>query len=683
MRLSAISSSPAGGTSPCRRRSRLLAFVVLSLLTLLDALRISRRHRRNPHRQRDPEPHPPLDPVRPHPGRRHQPGSARTGCSASPRSSSKPADRPEPTKTKRCAARDPARASRGVARADPRHARAADTRSIGSQRRRATAGLRDGLAASAARRRVQLLAGGVRRPARRRPRRIGDALGFDPLSERSFGAACQCAPPRLADYVARAPGRRRHRRIATLLVLIGARHRSCPDCAARIRLPARPDRSRPAPPPRPPHPHRRDPADKTRPGGDRRHRAAARCDSAGAISSCRALPATKAARATMCSRPLARDDEIGAILAAARLAAAAGTPGWRQVSYELCRDFAAGDLRLCCCSLRWPRPASARRHRRSPSDCSAPCCLRWLAWKRTALRARRRPAAVSYGLVAPAAADAAVRPHPERRRHRELRVPTGSERRTSRWQSPAEAALADELSPLSAARTARAASRADAITASMEFPVNIERSVTGQPWRWRRPADRRSAWTRWSTSCCSLAAWRVTICAPPRARRSATSCPTRPAFATWTRVRNGSPMPSRRSETVAIFGDYDVDGATSAALLVLLLRRLGADPMVYIPDRLMEGYGPSGKALVELKDARRESGRLRRLRRAGLRGARGSAGGRTRRDRRRPSPVRDPAPRRASRSSIPTGSTKARRGRRMVISPRSAWRSCSASRLLA
>jgi len=54
-------------------------------------------------------------------------------------------------------------------------------------------------------------------------------------------------------------------------------------------------------------------------------------------------------------------------------------------------------------------------------------------------------------------------------------------------------------------------------------------------------------------------------------------------------------------ETIAIFGDYDVDGATSAALLVLLLRRLGAAPMVYIPDRLMEGYGPSGKALVELK----------------------------------------------------------------------------------
>jgi single-stranded-DNA-specific exonuclease len=54
-------------------------------------------------------------------------------------------------------------------------------------------------------------------------------------------------------------------------------------------------------------------------------------------------------------------------------------------------------------------------------------------------------------------------------------------------------------------------------------------------------------------------------------------------------------------ESVAIFGDYDVDGATSAALLVLLLRRLGVEPTVYIPDRLVEGYGPSGKALTELK----------------------------------------------------------------------------------
>lgn len=57
----------------------------------------------------------------------------------------------------------------------------------------------------------------------------------------------------------------------------------------------------------------------------------------------------------------------------------------------------------------------------------------------------------------------------------------------------------------------------------------------------------------------------------------------------------------QNGDKIAIFGDYDVDGATSAALLVLLLRRLGSEAIVYIPDRLMEGYGPSGEALVELK----------------------------------------------------------------------------------
>jgi single-stranded-DNA-specific exonuclease len=53
-------------------------------------------------------------------------------------------------------------------------------------------------------------------------------------------------------------------------------------------------------------------------------------------------------------------------------------------------------------------------------------------------------------------------------------------------------------------------------------------------------------------------------------------------------------------EQVTIFGDYDVDGATSAALLVRLLRMLGSDARSYIPDRLLEGYGPSGEALVRL-----------------------------------------------------------------------------------
>lgn len=53
-------------------------------------------------------------------------------------------------------------------------------------------------------------------------------------------------------------------------------------------------------------------------------------------------------------------------------------------------------------------------------------------------------------------------------------------------------------------------------------------------------------------------------------------------------------------ERVTIYGDYDVDGATSAALLIRLLRDLGLEAGHYIPDRLMEGYGPSGEALVRI-----------------------------------------------------------------------------------
>jgi single-stranded-DNA-specific exonuclease len=52
-----------------------------------------------------------------------------------------------------------------------------------------------------------------------------------------------------------------------------------------------------------------------------------------------------------------------------------------------------------------------------------------------------------------------------------------------------------------------------------------------------------------------------------------------------------------RGEKVAIFGDYDVDGATSAALLAWHLRHCGLDPLIHIPDRLFEGYGPNTDAV--------------------------------------------------------------------------------------
>ena len=135
----------------------------------------------------------------------------------------------------------------------------------------------------------------------------------------------------------------------------------------------------------------------------------------------------------------------------------------------------------------------------------------------------------------------------------------------------------------------------------MGLALNFERSVTGQPWRWRREPDD-------SPGMDALVDELLLARGVPREDLARHRDP---------RIRDFLPDPScfkdmdkgasrladavQAGETIAIFGDYDVDGATSAALLTLLLRRLGAEPMVYIPDRLMEGYGPSGKALVELK----------------------------------------------------------------------------------
>ena len=56
----------------------------------------------------------------------------------------------------------------------------------------------------------------------------------------------------------------------------------------------------------------------------------------------------------------------------------------------------------------------------------------------------------------------------------------------------------------------------------------------------------------------------------------------------------------RNREKVAIFGDYDVDGAASSALLKRFLAHYGVEAEIYIPDRIFEGYGPNPDAMREL-----------------------------------------------------------------------------------
>jgi single-stranded-DNA-specific exonuclease len=57
-----------------------------------------------------------------------------------------------------------------------------------------------------------------------------------------------------------------------------------------------------------------------------------------------------------------------------------------------------------------------------------------------------------------------------------------------------------------------------------------------------------------------------------------------------------------QGEQIAIFGDYDVDGATSSALLKRFLDSLGATSRVVIPDRIKDGYGPNAPALLKLRE---------------------------------------------------------------------------------
>ncbi len=56
----------------------------------------------------------------------------------------------------------------------------------------------------------------------------------------------------------------------------------------------------------------------------------------------------------------------------------------------------------------------------------------------------------------------------------------------------------------------------------------------------------------------------------------------------------------RKRQKIAVFADYDVDGGSSAALLLVWLRQMGLDATLYVPDRIDEGYGPNVPAMQEL-----------------------------------------------------------------------------------
>src|SRR6185295_1070484 len=135
----------------------------------------------------------------------------------------------------------------------------------------------------------------------------------------------------------------------------------------------------------------------------------------------------------------------------------------------------------------------------------------------------------------------------------------------------------------------------------MTFALGVEQSAGGQPWRWRRATEPGSGLDQLVDELLLARGVPRDDLARHREPKIRDFLPDPSSFRDMDRGARRLADAVQAGERIAIFGDYDVDGATSAALLMLLLRRLGAEPIVYIPDRLMEGYGPSGKALVELK----------------------------------------------------------------------------------
>ena len=138
----------------------------------------------------------------------------------------------------------------------------------------------------------------------------------------------------------------------------------------------------------------------------------------------------------------------------------------------------------------------------------------------------------------------------------------------------------------------------------MRAALNIGRSILGQPWQWRGlSADGRDANFKPDDLVTQILLARGCTREDLDRQRAPTIrafMPDPSLFRDMDRAADRIADAVMQRERVTIFGDYDVDGATSAALLIRLLDALGLQAQPYIPDRLMEGYGPSGEALVRL-----------------------------------------------------------------------------------
>ncbi|KQO50369.1 single-stranded-DNA-specific exonuclease RecJ [Methylobacterium sp. Leaf85] len=154
-------------------------------------------------------------------------------------------------------------------------------------------------------------------------------------------------------------------------------------------------------------------------------------------------------------------------------------------------------------------------------------------------------------------------------------------------------------------------SAASALAPSRAF-LGVTRSVMGRPWRDRCGDPAAQAYAATMVQAHGLPDLLARVLASRGIRPDEAAAYLEP------RLRDLMPDPSRlvdmeaaaerlaraveAGERVAVFGDYDVDGAASAALMAGYLRALGLTVDIHIPDRITEGYGPNVAAVTALAE---------------------------------------------------------------------------------
>jgi single-stranded-DNA-specific exonuclease len=141
----------------------------------------------------------------------------------------------------------------------------------------------------------------------------------------------------------------------------------------------------------------------------------------------------------------------------------------------------------------------------------------------------------------------------------------------------------------------------------METALGVERSLTGRRWVWRHSEPRLAAAlsqqlglpeiTGRLLAARGLDADSAGIFLAPTLRAL---LPDPSVLLEMDQAAQRLADAVQRAETVAVFADYDVDGACSGAIMTHALRVLGCTVIPYVPDRLAEGYGPNGPAIAGL-----------------------------------------------------------------------------------